>query len=265
MSGAAERPAATRGWTLITGASSGLGVEFARIAARGGHRLILSARSEDKLQALARELGDKVSVEVIPADLSKPGAAARLWDAACDGREIDILVNNAGLGHKGGLGAALEKESDMVAVNVTAATELMGRAVVAMRTAGRGHVLNVASVAGYMPGPRMAVYHATKAYLLSLSQAASFECDDTGVSVTALCPGPVETGFFEVAGLGDGPGGAAGRPAKASDVAQTGWEAMLAGRRVVVPGAMMKLVAATSGVVPTSVLAAMVTRSYSAD
>ncbi|MGR3591695.1 MAG: SDR family NAD(P)-dependent oxidoreductase [Limimaricola soesokkakensis] len=255
----------SRGWTLITGASSGLGVEFARIAARGGRRLILSARSEDKLETLAAELRERVEVVVIPADLARPGAAERLWREASEGRRIEILVNNAGLGLQRRFGdGGTEEVENLVAVNVSAATVLMQAAVAHMRKEGAGHIMNVASVAAFIPGPGMAVYHATKAYLLSLSDAVSSELsgEDIDVTVTALCPGPVDTGFFEAAGMAAGGPSGPMRPARARDVAQAGWEAMLAGRQTVVPGGMTRIAAFAGRVLPRGLTARIAGRAY---
>ena len=255
----------SRGWTLITGASSGLGAEFARIAARGGRRLILSARSEDRLEKLASELRERVEVVVIPADLARPGAAERLWREASEGRRIEILVNNAGLGLNRRFGdGGVEEAEKLVAVNVSAATVLMQAAVGHMRREGAGHILNVASVAAFVPGPGMAVYHATKAYLLSLSDAvtAELQAEDSDVAITALYPGPVETGFFDAAGMSsDGPSGPM-RPARARDVAQAGWEAMLARRQTVVPGGMTRLAAFAGRVLPRGLTARIAGRAY---
>lgn len=255
----------SRGWTLITGASSGLGVEFARIAARGGRRLILSARSEDKLETLAAELRERVEVVVIPADLARPGAAERLWREASEGRRIEILVNNAGLGLQRRFGdGGTEEVENLVAVNVSAATVLMQAAVAHMRKEGAGHIMNVASVAAFIPGPGMAVYHATKAYLLSLSDAVSSELssEEIDVTVTALCPGPVDTGFFEAAGMAAGGPSGPMRPARARDVAQAGWEAMLAGRQTVVPGGMTRIAAFAGRVLPRGLTARIAGRAY---
>lgn len=245
-------------WALVTGASEGLGREFARLAAATGHKVILTARSEDKLRALAAELS--VESVVIPADLSQPGEPDRLWAEATAGRAIDVLVNNAGLGRNGAFAdpAGWDREHASVQVNVVAATVLMKRAAVDMAARGSGRILNVASMAGLMPGPNMAVYHATKAYLLSLSEAAAIELAPTGVTVTALCPGATATEFFRA----DGADGATvlqrmGMPS-AESVARIGWEAMLAGQRVVVPGAQNKLTAALVGLTPRG-LAARIT------
>lgn len=231
------------GWTLITGASEGLGREFADLAAVEGRPVILSARQVDKLEALAADLRAQYKVEavVIPADLSQPGAAERLWETASAGRVIDVLVNNAGLGRNGDFadltGWARERAS--IEVNVTAATTLMKLSVAAMADRGEGRVLNVASAAGFLPGPHMAVYHATKAYFLSLSEAVAAELAGTAVKVTALCPGATQTNFF-----------AADDAEKATiltrmfplpsarSVAVKGWAAMKEGRRIRVTGLM---------------------------
>lgn len=237
----------TPGWALVTGASEGLGREFARLAAAAGHPVILAARNEARLQELAAEISAAHGVEAlaIRVDLAEPGAAARLWaEAAAEGRRIGVLVNNAGFGRHGAFGAGGEaRESASVAVNVTALTQLMQAAVAHMRAAGGRRILNIASTAAFMPGPQMAVHHATKAYVLSLSLALAEELRGTGITVTAHCPGATATHFFADAGMGETwlmrftpvPG--------AVDVAAAGWRAMLAGRGVVVFGANNKLFA----------------------
>lgn len=242
-------------WTLVTGASEGLGREFAILAAEERRPVILTARQEDKLQALAADLRRRFGVEVvvIAADLSLPGAAEDLWDKASDGRVIDVLVNNAGLGRNGSFSdmAGWPREEASVQVNVVAATALMKRAVTEMVARGEGRVLNVASTAGFLPGPHMAVYHATKAYLLSLTEAVAEELRGSGVTVTALCPGATETNFF-----------AADNAVKATlltrlfpmptaeAVAMKGWVAMKAGRRIRITGLMNRLFAFSPRVSP---------------
>ncbi len=227
-------------WALITGASEGLGRDFARLAAADGLSLVISARRAALLEALAEDLrrAHGVEVVVIPADLSIEGEAEHLWTEAAQGRDIAVLVNNAGLGAMTGFAdrAHWSREYASVMVNVLSATVLMKEAAVAMAARGQGRILNVASVAGFMPGPGMAVYHATKAYLLSLSEAAGSELAGTGVTVTALCPGATRTSFFSA-------GGAAGAsfiqklPMPAPErIAAAGWRAMKAGRRVAVTG-----------------------------
>ncbi|PWR20463.1 SDR family NAD(P)-dependent oxidoreductase [Zavarzinia compransoris] len=196
-------PSASRPLALITGASSGIGADLAREYARDGHDLVLTARSEKALQDLAAELGAAhgVAVTVIPADLADPAGPAQLLAAvAARGLAIDVLVNNAGFGDgKPFAEAAAERVLGMVQVNITALTELMHGVLPAMVARGRGRVLNVASTAAFQPGPTMAVYCATKAYVLSLSEAVAEELKGTGVTVTALCPGPTRTNFMETA------------------------------------------------------------------
>ncbi len=233
-------------WALVTGASEGLGREFAILAAQSGFDVILTARNEEKLQRLAHELhrAYHVAVAVIPADLANPAEAERLWTEAARGREIGVFVNNAGLGHIGPFAepAGWQREADSVAVNVVAATLLLKAAVAHMAETGSGHILNVASVAGAMPGPQMAVYHATKAYLLSLSEALASELKGSGIRVTALCPGATETAFFTAEGAERSTLLTRLLPmANAAKVAQAGWQGMEKGRRIVVPGVLNKI------------------------
>lgn len=231
---------AASGWALITGASEGLGREFARLAAADGWNLILSARREALLETLANKLSAEfsVDVEVIPADLAQSGEAERLWAAASVGRTIGILVNNAGLGAHGAFAdrESWGREYASVMVNMVSATVLLKEAVTTMIAGHGGRVLNVASTAAYMPGPWMAVYHATKTYLLSLSEAVAFELRGSGVTVTALCPGGTRTGFFRAAGFEDASLLQRLPMPTAEAIALKGWAAMKKGRRVAVPG-----------------------------
>ena len=233
-------------WTLITGASEGLGVEFARIAAAEGRNLILTARSEDKLTALADELrSDTVEIVVIPADLNDLAQAEKMWTKASKTRRIDILINNAGLGRHGRFDDAdgWERELTTLNVNITALSLLMKRAIVHMQANGGGRMMNLASTAAFMPGPNMAVYHATKAYVLSLSEAVAEELRGTGITVTAVCPGATSTAFFDAADMGGVNLLKIGKPMAASPVARTAWNAMLKGRRIIIPGLMNKIFA----------------------
>lgn len=233
-------------WVLITGASEGLGREFAKIAAREGYPVVLTARQEAKLETLADDLRRQhgVQVEVIPADLSIAGEADRLWDKATGAGPIGILVNNAGLGSNDPFATAdFGREAASVAVNVVAATALMKHAAQSMTKAGCGRILNVGSTAGFMPGPQMAVYHATKAYLLSLSEAVAEELRGSAVTVTALCPGATKTNFAHDAGMEDIPLFTWTRPADAREVAEAGWRGMQRGRRVIVTGWLNKVFA----------------------
>lgn len=233
-------------WTLITGASEGFGVEFARLAAAEGRDLILVARQADKMEQLAAKLRakHKIAVEVIPTDLSDPVAVEALWRRVSLRRHIDILVNNAGLGYNGPFAAGDgAREMNSVMVNVVAATILMKRAVVHMVQQGGGRVLNVASTAAFMPGPNMAVYHATKAYLLSLSEAVAEELKDSPVTVTALCPGATRTNFAADAAMEDIRLFKTLPVPSASKVAKAGWRAMQKGQRICVTGLANKLFA----------------------
>jgi uncharacterized protein len=232
-------------WALITGASEGLGREFADIAAADGYDLIVSARSADKLEAVAAEarLRHKVQVVVIPADLSRAGEAERLWDAACEGRAMTVLVNNAGLGRNGDFSdpEGWAREEASLQVNLLSLTLLMKRAVVDMVRMGEGRILNVGSTAGFVPGPNMAVYHATKAYVLSLTEAVADELRASRVTVTVLCPGATQTSFFK-ADDAEGQTWLTKMPLPtARSVAQAGWTAMKAGKRIMVPGVQNKI------------------------
>lgn len=243
---------------LITGASSGLGPEFARLAAAEGCTLILTARRKDRLDALASELtaAHGIKVTVIPADLADPDAADVIWAAATKSGagKIDILVNNAGLGAHDTFGKDAAREDQSIAVNILAYTQLMRAAALHMAARGSGKILNVASLAGLIPGPNMAVYHASKAYALSLSDALHDELRKSGVSVTALCPGATKTEFFKQADVDRTwlmtliPMGSA------ASVAAVGWRAMQAGRKRVIPGAANKLMAFSARLSPPWIL-----------
>ncbi|MFN6951035.1 MAG: SDR family NAD(P)-dependent oxidoreductase [Albidovulum sp.] len=228
-------------WTLITGASEGLGVEFARIAAGEGRDLILVARQAEKMERLAEDLRarHRIAVEVWPVDLADPEAVETLWRKVALRRHIEIVVNNAGLGASGPFaGTNLDREMSSIMVNVVALTILTKRAVAHMIQQGGGRILNIGSTAGFMPGPNLAVYHATKAYVLSLGEALAEELRGMPVTVTTLCPGPTATNFARDAGMERITLFTVLRPADAAAVARAGWQAMKAGRRVKVTGAL---------------------------
>ncbi len=190
---------------LVTGASGGLGLALAQCYANAGHPLILTARSEHKLAAIAAELEAHyhVPVTVIPADLGVAGAPEALMnDIRRRGLDVGILVNNAGFGDFGIFADRdLDKQQAMVALNVNAMMSLCHLVLPSMRQKGRGKILNVASIAAFQSGPYMAVYYATKAFVLSFSEALAKELKPDGITVTALCPGPIRTAFEEAADL----------------------------------------------------------------
>jgi uncharacterized protein len=188
-------------FTLITGGNSGIGLELARQAAADGRNLILVAHNEATLEAAEAELQRNVEVHTISQDLSQPGAAETVHDRVRTlGAEVDCLINNAGFGDHGLFATSdLAKQRSMIAVNVTALTELTRLFLPAMLERGHGQILNTASVTGFVPGPRMSVYFATKHYVLAFSEALIEELRGSGVTVTALCPPPVRTPFVSEA------------------------------------------------------------------
>jgi uncharacterized protein len=246
--------------TVITGASAGIGAALARVFARNGHELALVARREDRLRTLANEITatGRAKPLVIVADLQRPGAARAIGDAlAAQGAEPQFMVNNAGFGLVG-LAASLDREEElaMIDVNVRALTEL-SLAFIDSLTRHRGGVLNVSSMAGFLPGPGMAVYYATKAYVLSFSEALHSELKSRGVRVTVLCPGPVPTEFATRAGLSENmtPGILT---QSAETVAEAGYRGLMRGHRTVVPGLPNKLVTLLIRIFPRRLLLRLV-------
>jgi short-subunit dehydrogenase len=249
---------------LVTGASGGIGLELARLFAADGHDLVLVARGGQRLGTIARDLEERHRVEVRPIarDLANPIAPLSLFDEC---GEVDFLVNNAGFGHRG---AFAEEDpvlvSEMLQVNVAAVTQLTRMFLPSMVGRGSGRILNVASIAAFQPGPLMAVYYATKAYVLSFSEAVRAELEGTGVTVTTLCPGPTRTEFTERAEFQrtriTGP-----RVMEPHDVALAGYEGMMAGRAVVIPGKVNRLGAIGAKIVPRSVAAGIARRIHEAD
>lgn len=227
---------------LISGASSGIGEALAWLFAEQGHDLVLVARSEDKLADLAHALAEDHGVEAqcYPADLSKPGAARRLFNAVNgDGQQVDILVNNAGvLEHGAFIDMDATQHQRMIQLNVAGLTDLLSHFLPPMAERGYGRVCNVASIAGFMPVPSLATYAATKAYVLSLSEALAEEMRPHGVSVTALCPGVTATNM--VAQVQEDNDTFAKMPgmliSDVDDVAREAFKACMKGTPIVVPG-----------------------------
>ncbi|HEY5094447.1 MAG TPA: SDR family oxidoreductase [Candidatus Eremiobacteraceae bacterium] len=229
----------SRECALVTGASGGIGLEVARALAAKGYDLILTARSKDALDTLAADLSGRhgIAARVICTDLAKAGAAASLYDeVTSSGAHVDILVNNAGFATFGPFSHTdLATEHDELEVNVVALTELTKLFLAGMLKARKGRILNVASTASFQPGPLMAVYHASKAYVLHFSEAIAEELRGTGVTVTAVCPGPTPTGFQKRAQIEDSEILAPGIMSPAT-VARIAVDAMLRGKTLVIPG-----------------------------
>jgi short-subunit dehydrogenase len=252
----------SRNTALITGASSGIGLELANLFARDGNDLVLVARSEGKLRQLASRLEGEfgIATRVLAADLAKPHAAQELvMTLNVHEVTIDALVNNAGFGLTGPFVATdLEKELEMIQVNIVALTELTKLLLPGMVTRRSGRILNLASTAAFQPGPLMAVYYATKAYVLSFSEAIADELRDSGVTVTALCPGPTDTGFAAAARLESSRLFNMAKPMSSAGVARVGYEAMKRGKRVVIPGIRNKLLAQSIRVTPRRMVTSFV-------
>ena len=224
--------------TLITGASAGIGTELARIFASNGHRVALVARRADRLATLAAEIAaaGRAAPIMIPCDLRQPDAGDKIAAAlAAEAVEVDYVVNNAGFGL---FGNAIEldraEQLDMIAVNIRVLTDLSLRFSDQL-IRHRGGILNVSSIAGFLPGPGMAVYYASKAYVLSFSEALRGELGPRGVRVTALCPGPVPSEFQVRAGFEPGFDSAI-LNVSAPDVAKAAYRGLMANKRVVLPG-----------------------------
>lgn len=230
------------GWVLITGAGSGLGRALADEAARAGHPLILSDRPGMGIEAVAAAIMATHGVQAvaIPADLADAQGSDALWQAAAPHRPLHAVIANAGLGRAGLLGSEAgggwAREAEVIAVNITALTRLVGLAAQTMRAQRAGRILTIGSIASWGPGPGLAVYHASKAYVLSLSHALREELRGSGVSVTALCPGPIQTAFFRSAQVGAVPLLRLHPVMTPEAVARIGWRALARGRAVAIPG-----------------------------
>lgn len=241
---------------LITGASSGIGEGLARCFARDGHRLVLVARNEARLRVLADALHAEHGsrVDVLPTDLTRPGAAAALAATLRRRRRpVDVLVNNAGVLEQGAFSAiAAERHQQQIDLNISALTAMLAAFVPAMQARGRGRILNVASIAAFQPVPGLATYAATKAYVLSLTESLAEELRDSGIGVTALCPGITATAMLDSATAHNGklaelPGFLIG---DVEAVAEAGYRACLAGEVIVVPGAINRAATLVAGAAP---------------
>lgn len=229
---------------LITGASSGIGLELAHVFAEHGDNLVLVARDSSRLTKLAKTLSNQygLRVEAICLDLTKPDAIGTLVKTLMEEDiHIDTLVNNAGFGLFGDFASSdWKRERDMIDLNIRVVTELTSHFVKGMKASGAGRILNVASTAAFLPGPMMAVYYATKAYVLSWSVALAEELKRDNIVVTALCPGPTKTSFATSAQATKSPL-FKGRLGSANAVARAGYRGLVRGKAIVVPGWKNKL------------------------
>jgi len=243
---------------LITGASGGLGEEFARILAGKGYDLWLVARSEDKLDALGSSLQEefKIKCTSIAVDLTSPDAIQIVKSHSPE--QVDILINNAGFANFGDFkDIELQKELDLIQLNITALTALTKVFLPNMLARKSGKIMNVASTAAFFPGPLMATYYASKAYVLSFSQALFEECKGTGVTITAVCPGPTTTGFQNRADMGDSKLMKSGMMS-AKDAAEIGVKGFLEGKAVVIIGSQNKFLCFITRFLPLSSLAGII-------
>lgn len=249
----------TSSTALLTGASSGIGYELAHIFARENYSLVLVARSQEKLLELKKELEETcaIIVHVLVVDLAQSDAAERIVTQVANLKiSIDILVNNAGFGLFGEFTRTdWKREEEMIKVNILSLTQLTKFFVPLMVRNKKGKILNVASTAAFFPGPFMAVYYATKAYVLSFSQALGSELEGTGVTVTALCPGPTTTGFQKTAAL-DGVRTFAGHLPTAREVAEYGFRSLMEGKVVAIHGMKNKLLTWFSRFLPRKAITA---------
>ncbi len=242
---------------LVTGASGGIGLEFARQLANAGTNLILVARSTEKLEEAARTFRERsVETTILTADLSRTESANRLYqEVSSRNLFVDILINNAGFGDYGEFSRSdLGKQVDMIQLNVSSLVSLTHLFLPEMISRKYGRILNVASTAAFQPGPFASVYYATKAAVLSFSQAIGNELEGTGVNVTALCPGPVDTGFQAAAGMRKSRRMRTVLLQPVEKVAQEGLAGLIHSKSVVIPGVMNRLVVTGSRFLPRSVV-----------
>ncbi|GHA59090.1 SDR family NAD(P)-dependent oxidoreductase [Pontibacter akesuensis] len=244
---------------LITGASNGFGMEFAKLFARDGYNLILVARSTERLKNLGYQLQDEHELEhvcIITADLTRPEAAREVYDEVRkSGIRVDVLVNNAGAGVHGLFYETdLEREKAIMQLNNFTPVELTKLFLQDMMLRDSGKILNVASVVSFMPSPLMAIYGATKAFMMSFSEALSDELKDTNITVTVLCPGASNTMFFRRAGAAH-TRAANGKLSEPEEVARDGYEALMKGETRIVSGLINKAQTVVSAIVPDSAMA----------
>jgi uncharacterized protein len=248
---------------LITGASSGIGYELTKCFAQDGHNVIMVANHEDKLKQAARQISTEfplVRIESISIDLSRDGAADQLYSQVQDlGLQIEYLVNDAGFGQKGlFLENELDKEIAMIHLNIISLVTLTKRYLREMASRGTGKILQLGSVASFIPHPLLAVYAASKAFVLSFTEALQNEIKDTGVTMTVLCPPPTETNFFEVANMENSKIANSSQVQEADEVAKAGYKGLMKGEARVLPTFVAKMYAAQGITLPDALNAAIV-------
>lgn len=241
---------------LITGASGGIGMEFARVFAQNGHDLFLVARSRDKLETLKEELQARYAVEVMiyPADLTSSTELEKLYEYL-NHRDlrVDVLVNNAGMGDLCAfLDSEWKRQQALLDLNITALVRLTYWIGNDMKKYGSGKIINLSSVAAFSAGPNMALYYASKSFVLSFSEALSEEMKGSGVTVTALCPGPTATGFEKSANMGKSVMFSRFKPATAAQVAQAGYRTAMLGKRVKYHGMITHTYSLLTRILPRS-------------
>lgn len=253
--------------TLITGASKGIGLALAYEFARNGHDLVLVARDEDRLHEVSKTLQLKygVKVDVIAMDLSRVGSGSNLIEeVASRNHQIECLVNNAGFGYLGRYTQmSSETVNNLIQLNITCLSELTRHFARQFVTAGQGKILQVASTAGFQPGPMMAVYYASKAYVISLSQAIAYELKGTAVRLSILCPGPTNTEFMKTAHmeethLGKGMIGIM----SPETVARIAYRGLMKNKLFIIPGIMNKILASFARILPAQLLMPIVARFH---
>lgn len=250
------REETTLDYALITGSSSGIGRELARVFAEHGHHLVLIARRGDRLQDLAGELRRKHGVEIrcFDSDLTATGTVEQIAAALEKaGIAIDCLVNNAGIGHAGPFSQqSLDTDLQVLELNVRVPVELCRRLLPGMLERGKGRILNVASTGAFQPGPRLALYYASKAFLLSFSEALSRELRDSGVTVTALCPGSTQSEFHVRAGMSHFRTIFKRKLPTSAEVARYGYQALMQGRPVAIHGGLNRILVFSTRFLPRS-------------
>lgn len=251
---------------LITGASSGIGKALARQFAGEGFNIVAVASNDAKLELAAAELRATYAVDIvdIAKDLTQSTAAQEIYDEVLRrGITIDVLVNDAGIGQGGTFATSpIEKDIEIIRLNVESLTRLTKLFLADMLLRDSGRILNVGSVAGFQPGPLLAVYHATKAYVNSFSEALAEELKDTNVNVTLLCPGPTNTDFFDRADLEDSRVFESGMLMEPEEVAEIAYDALMNGERVVIPGMSNRVMTFTRRLMPLAMQAKLNKKFY---